>query len=224
MPIVHQDHGFDFTIKAEDKKPPKVHVTGATDKKKYLLVRIGKLDEEWPYVEKYENVDQDEVNWVADTIHDYQINFLTAWDRIHGGEWKAARNGPVKIGPKQAPATGPRLRLKPRANIEKIKDLIGGIGDKRFYKLQKKLIWDLDAAGFKTIDLGLYMRLGGWSHTGGTYVNAMMEVQALCKALFGYELPEKIGKVHMKEFRYRTPAGLAKVAAAITRYHEDRLK
>ena len=222
MPIVHQDHGFDFTIKAEDKKPPKVHVTGATDKKKYLLVRIGKLDEEWPYVEKYENVDQDEVNWVADTIHDYQINFLTAWDRIHGGEWKTSR-GPVKFGPKPAPAAGLRLRLKPRANVEKIKELIGGIADKRFYKLQKKLIRDLDAAGFKTIDLGLYMRLGGWSNTGGTYINAMLEVQALCKAMFGYELPEKIGKVHMKECRYRTPAGLAKIVGVVTTYHQKQL-
>lgn len=48
MPIVHQDHGFDFVIKAEDKPPPRVHVTGTKDKKKYLLVRIGKVDEEWP--------------------------------------------------------------------------------------------------------------------------------------------------------------------------------
>lgn len=222
MPIVHQDHGFDFTIKAEDKKPPKVHVTGATDKKKYLLVRIGKPDQVYPHIDKYENVDQDEVNWVFDTILNYQINFLTAWDRIHGGEWKISR-GPVKIGPKAAPAVGPRLRLKSRAKVEKIKELIGGIADKRFYKLQKKLIWDLDAARFKTIDLGLYMRLGGWSHTGGTYVNAMMEVKALCKAMFGYELPEKIGKVHMKDFRYRTPAGLTKVAAAVTAYHQKKM-
>lgn len=221
MPIVHQDHGFDFAIKAEDKKPPKVHITGAG--KKYLLVRIGKPDQVFPHIDKYENVDQDEVNWVFDTILNYQINFLTAWDRIHGGEWKTSR-GPVKIGPKVAPAAGPRLRLKSRANVEKIKELIGGIADRRFYKLQKKLIWDLDAAGFKTIDLGLYMRLGGWSHTGGTYVNAMMEVQALCKAMFGYELPEKIGKVHMKDFRYRTPAGLKKVAAPIQAYHQNRLE
>lgn len=222
MPIVHQDNGLDFTIKAEDKAPPKVHITGAGGK--YLLVRIGKPDQELPHIDKYENVDQDEVNWVFDTIQDYQINFLTAWDRIHGGEWKATRKESVKIGPKAAPAAGPRLRLKSRANLEKIKELIGGIADKRFYKLQKKLIWDLDAAGFKTIDLGLYMRLGGWSHTGGTYVNAMMEVNTLCKAMFGYELPEKIGKIHMKDYRYRTPAGLAKVGRAVREYHDGRLK
>ena len=89
--------------------------------------------------------------------------------------------------------------------------------------MQKKLIWGLDAAGFKTIDLGLYMRLGGWSHTGGTYVNAMMEVQALCKAMFGYELPEKIGKVAMKDFRYRTAAGLMKIASAVEKYHRGRV-
>ncbi len=220
MPIVHQDHGFDFTIKAEDKDPPKVHVTGAG--KKYLLVRIGVPEVSHPHIDKYENVDQDEVNWVWDTINDYQINFLTAWKRIHGGEWKTGR-GPVKIGPKPAPAAGPRLRLKPRANVEKIKELLGGIADKRFLKLQKRLIWDLDAAGFKTIDLGLYMRLGGWSHTGGTYVNAMMEVQALSKAMFGYELPEKIGKVRMKDYRYRTIMGLLKIGAIVAKYHEERL-
>lgn len=221
MPIVHQDHGFDFTIKAEDKEPPKVHVTGTGNK--YLLVRIGVPEVSHPHIEKYENVDQDEVNWVWDTINDYQINFLTAWERIHGGEWKTGR-GPVKIGPKPAPTAGPRLRLKPRANVEKIKELLGGIADKRFLRLQKRLIWDLDAAGFKTIDLGLYMRLGGWSHTGGTYVNAMMEVNALCRAMFGYEVPEKIGKVHMKDYRYRTPAGLVKVHPTITAYHADKLR
>jgi len=221
MPIVHQDHGFDFIIKPEDKDPPKVHITGAGGK--YLLVRIGVPDSTLPHIDKYENVDQDETNWVWDTIRDYQINFLTAWNRIHGGEWKATR-GPVKIGLKAPPSAGPRLRLKPRANVEKIKELIGGIADRRFYKLQKRLIWDLDAAGFKTIDLGLYMRLGGWSHTGGTYVNAMIEVNALCKAMFGYELPEKIGKIHMKDFRYRTPAGLVKIGAKIADYHENRMK
>jgi hypothetical protein len=68
------------------------------------------------------------------------------------------------------------------------------------------------------------MRLGGWSNTGGTYVNAMLEVQALCKAMFGYELPEKIGKVYMKDCRYRSPAGLAKIATTVTRYHDERVK
>ena len=42
MPIVHQDKGFDFTIKPEDKDPPKVHITGAGGK--YLLVRVGVPD------------------------------------------------------------------------------------------------------------------------------------------------------------------------------------
>lgn len=49
MPIVHQDHGVDFTIKAEDKAPAKVHVNGAG--KKYLLVRIGKPDLVLPHME-----------------------------------------------------------------------------------------------------------------------------------------------------------------------------
>lgn len=174
-------------------------------------------------MEKHENVDQDGVNWVAETIHDYQINFLTAWNRIHGGEWKTTRKGPVKIGPPK-PAPVNRLRLKPRVNKEKIKELIGDIRDKRFIKLQKLLIWDLDRAQFKTIDLGLYMRLGGWCHIGGTYFNAMIEVLVLCRAMFGYELPEKIGKIHMKDHRYRTPAGLAKIAQQIEAYHTEKMK
>ncbi len=221
MPIVHQDHGFDFTIKAEDKDPPKVHVTGAS--KKYLLVRIGVPEVSHPHIDKFENADQDEVNWVWDTINDYQVNFLTAWKRIHGGEWKVGR-GPVKIGPRPAPAAGLRLRLKPRANVEKIKELLGGIADRRFLKLQKRLIWDLDAAGFTTIDLGLCMRLGGWSHTGGPYVNAMMEVNALCKAMFGYEIPERVGRYPMKRYRYGSGQGLAEIWPAIRGYHEKILK
>ena len=130
----------------------------------------------------------------------------------------------MKIGPKPSPATGPRLRLKPRANVEKIKELIGGIADKRFYKLQKKLIWDLDAAGFKTIDLGLYMRLGGWSHTGGTYVNAMMEVAALGMAMFGYKIPERIGRVNLREYRYRPEKALAAIFEEVAKYHNKKLK
>lgn len=86
MPIVHQEKGFDFVIEAKDKEPPKVHIKGA--KGKYLLVRIGKPEEEMPYVEKYEKVDQEEVDWVWELIADHQINFLTAWKRIHGGKWK----------------------------------------------------------------------------------------------------------------------------------------
>lgn len=220
MPIVHQDHGFDFTIKAEDKEPPKVHVTGAG--KKYLLVWIGVPEVSHPHIDKDENVDQDELSWVWDLVNDYQVNFLNAWKQIHGGEWKTGR-GPVKIGAKAAPTAGGRLRLKPQANVEEIKELLGGFTDRRFLKMQKQLIWDLDAAGFETIDLGLYMRLGGWSHTGGTYVNVKMEVQALCKAMFGYEIPEKIGKVHMKDNRYRTAAGLARVGKLVAEFHENTL-
>jgi len=98
MPIVHQDHGFDFTIKAEDKDPPKVHVTGAGGK--YRLVRIGVPEQEYPHIDKYENVDQDEVDWVWETINETQGNCLTAWKRIHGGEWEVGPE-PVNIGPKK---------------------------------------------------------------------------------------------------------------------------
>lgn len=217
MPIVHQDHGFDFIIKPEDKEPPKVHVTGAGGK--YLLVRVGIPGQDYPYIEKYEKVDQDEVNQVWDTIADYQENFLVAWKRIHGGEWKTAR-GPVKLGPRIEPAAGVRLCLKPKVNKERLKELIGAIHDKRFYRLKKLLIWDIDRAEFKSISLVLYLRLGGWSHTGSTYVGTMEQVRGICKAMFGYELPEKIGKFFLKGYRYRAGKGLATVGAVVSKYHE----
>jgi len=113
--------------------------------------------------------------------------------------------------------------LKPRAKVEKIKEMVGGIRHQRFLKLQKLVIKDLAQAGFKTMDLSLYMRLGGWSHTGGTYSNAMIEVRALCREMFGYEIPEKIGSVHLRDYRYRVGKGLAAVGPVINRYHEDKL-
>ena len=216
MPIVHQDQGFDFTIKPEDKDPPKVHITGAGGK--YMLVRIGVPGGEIPYVERYEKVDQDEVNWAWDTIQTYQENFLIAWKRIHGGEWKTTR-GPVKIGP---PVVGCRLRLKTQTDLEEIKEMIGGIADQRFYKLKKRIIADLDGAGFKDIDLGLYIRLGVWSHIGSSYRKTAAEVKALCKAIFGYAIPEKIGAVLLRDYRYRLD--LSKVRRIIQRFHEEKLR
>ncbi len=117
-----------------------------------------------------------------------------------------------------------RLRVRPRANQETVKEQIGGIADRRFRNLQKMLIKDLDGAAFRSLALGLYMRLGGWSHTGGSYVNAMAEVRGLCRELFGYEIPERIGAVRVKDCRYRSAAGLARIAPAISRFHEDQLK
>jgi len=131
-------------------------------------VRVGIPGQEYPYIEKYENVDQDEVNWVWDTISNYQENFLLGWKRIHGGEWKTGVE-PIMMELRTAPKTEYRLRLKPKIKKDRIKEAIGGILDKRFMPLQKRLIWDLDKADFKTIDLVLYLRLGGWSHTRGTY-------------------------------------------------------
>jgi len=117
-----------------------------------------------------------------------------------------------------------RLRLKPKALKNRIKEAVGGIHDRRFMPLQKKLTSDLDNANFKSIDLGLYMRLGGWSHTGGTYSNTMIAVEALCEVLFGYALPEKIGKYFMKKYRYITGKGLVEVWPVVSRYHDGRLK
>jgi len=221
MPIVHQGSGFDFIIEKKDKAPPKVHIKGS--KGKYLLVRIGKPEEEFPHVEKYENVDQDEVDWVWEMIADHQIQFLTAWKRIHSGEWRTDEE-PMMMKAEAKPKTEYRLRLKSRAKKDRIKEALGGIHDKRFLSLQKKLIWDLDKANFRSLDLGLYMRLGGWSHTGGTYSNTMDEVKALCEAMFGYALPEKIGKYFMKKYRYVSGKGLVAVWPVVSRYHEDRLK
>lgn len=70
---------------------------------------------------------------------------------------------------------------------------------------------DLDGAGFKDIDLGLYIRLGVWSHIGSSYRKTATEVKALCKVMFGYQLPEKIGRIDLRDYRSRSPAGLAKL-------------
>jgi hypothetical protein len=113
--------------------------------------------------------------------------------------------------------------LRKRLSPDRVKEKLGGIGHQRFRPLQKRLIKDLDGAGFRTIALDLYLRLGGWSHTGGTYVNAMAEVRALCRELFGYELPERIGKIRLKDIRYRSSAGLAKIAPLLIRFHEEQL-
>lgn len=117
-----------------------------------------------------------------------------------------------------------RLRLKAKAKKDRIKEAIGGIHDKRFQPLQKKLSRDLDKADFRSLELGLYMRLGGWSHTGGTYSNTMDEVKALCETMFGYALPEKVGKYFMKKFRYLTGKGLVEVWPVVKAYHDGRLK
>lgn len=117
-----------------------------------------------------------------------------------------------------------RLRLKPKAKKDRIKEALGGIHDRRFLPLQKKLIADLDENNFKSVDLGLYMRLGGWSHTGGTYSNTMVAVDALCEFLFGYALPEKIGKIYFKVHRYHSSATLAKIVPTIKEFHEKNLK
>jgi len=137
---------------------------------------------------------------------------------------KAGEKDLAKIGSKPAPVPVPRLRLKSGVNVEKVRKLVGEIADKRFYKLQKRLILDLDMALFKTIDLGIYIRLSGWSHTSGSYVHAMAEVNTLCKAMFGYELPTKIGEVLLKNYRYRTTTGLSKVGRLIEKYHENRIQ
>jgi len=52
----------------------------------------------------------------------------------------------------------------------------------------------------------------------------MGEVRALCEVMFGYQLPEKIGKIFFKVHRYHSPATLAKVGPALKAYHEGRLK
>lgn len=120
-------------------------------------------------------------------------------------------------------AGGHRLRLKAHPDLEEIKEKIGGIADKRFYNLKKRIIADLDGAGFKDIDVGLYIRLGVWPHIGASYRKTAEEVKAVCKAMFGYSIPEKIGKVVLRNYRYRTTAGLAKVEGTIATSHERKI-
>ena len=52
----------------------------------------------------------------------------------------------------------------------------------------------------------------------------MDQVRGICKAMFGYELPEKIGKFFLKGYRYRSGKGLATVGPIISRYHEEKIK
>ena len=75
-------------------------------------------------------------------------------------------------------ASGHRLRLKAQPDLEEIKEKIGEIADKRFYNLKKRIIADLDGAAFKNIDVGLYIRLGVWSHIGASYRKTAEEVKA----------------------------------------------
>ena len=117
-----------------------------------------------------------------------------------------------------------RLRLKPKAKKERIEKALREICDKRFLPLQKKLVGDLDKTNYKSVTLGLYMRLGGWSHTGGTYANTMGEVKVLCEAMFGYALPEKIGKIYFKAYRYRTGESMEKIGGTVMKYHEEHIK
>jgi len=65
------------------------------------------------------------------------------------------------------------------------------------------------------------MRLGGWSHIAGTYGPCLMH--GFCKAMFGYELPKKIGNFFMKKFHYASGKGLATVGPVIDKYHDERL-
>jgi hypothetical protein len=68
------------------------------------------------------------------------------------------------------------------------------------------------------------MRLGGWSHTGGTYSHAMVEVRTLCREMFGYEIPEKIGSAHLRDYRYRTGKGLAEIGPVVEAFHKKNLQ
>lgn len=117
-----------------------------------------------------------------------------------------------------------RLALRSRINTNRIKEMIGGINDRRFLALQKRLIKDLDGAKFKTISLKNYMRLGGWSHTGGSYVNTMSEVRKLCEFMFGYSIPERIGNVYVKVYRYASAKRILKIAGKVSDYHQKHLK
>lgn len=117
-----------------------------------------------------------------------------------------------------------RLRLRERVSRDRVKELLGGISHQRFRPLQKRLIIDIENANFCTISLELYLRLAGWSHTGGSYAHAMGEVRALCRELFGYEIPARIGKIDLKDVRYSSAGVLAKIAPAVIRFHESKLQ
>lgn len=118
-------------------------------------------------------------------------------------------------------ASGHRLRLKAQPDLEEIKEKIGEIADKRFYNLKKRIIADLDGAGFRDIDVGLYIRLGVWSHIGASYRKTAEEVKAVSKAIFGYSIPDKIGKVVLRDYRYKAVFG--DTWKTIAGFHEKKV-
>lgn len=126
-----------------------------------------------------------------------------------------------RTGDRTPMASGHRLRLKAQPDLEEIKEKIGEIADKRFYNLKKRIIADLDSAGFRDIDVGLYIRLGVWSHIGASYRKTAEEVKAVCKAMFGYSIPAKIGTVVLREYRYKAVSG--KTWKMINGHHDKKI-
>ncbi len=116
-----------------------------------------------------------------------------------------------------------KMPLKPDVEKEKVQAAIKSVLDKRFLPLQKNLIKEVEISEFYSIDLIYYLRLAGWSHTGGSYLNAMAKVREMCKVIFGYEIPEEIGNFKIKDYRYRHVDSSELVSQAIIKYHKKRL-
>lgn len=156
------------------------------------------------------------MNWVWDTISNYRKISCSAGSGFT--EWKTAREGPVKLGARIEPAAGDRLRLKPKINKDRLKEQIGGISDKRFYRLQKLYLGHRQGR-FQINQSGSVFG-SAVGRTGSTYTGTMDQVRGLCKAMFGYELPEGREILH-EETPLRKGKGLSGIAPVIIRYHGE---
>lgn len=216
MGIVHQEGGFTFTIEASYQEPPYVYVTKG---KGFIVIQIGDPETGDPHVDEYKRVSREDVDAAYHIVWTYQEKFMGAWERNHNF---ATRNMAVtEKGKKRMVEI--RLALKSGIKEGRIRKALGEICDKRFGPLQKRVIEDLEQAKFKTVRLNYYFRLGGWSHTGGSYLNTMIRIRELCKIIFGYEIPAKIEKFNLKDYRYRVINSDQSVAKAILEFHKKRI-
>lgn len=81
MPIIHQQNGFNYQIEPECSEPPYVCLLKENI---VILVAIGVPEKEFPSIIRSENASRDEIDEAYDCVLDHQVQFLNAWNKIHG--------------------------------------------------------------------------------------------------------------------------------------------
>ena len=211
MPVIHQHNDFEFFIESNFQEPPYVRINKG---KGFIITRIGSPEIELPHIEKHKNVSHEDLDLAFEIVNENQEKFLNAWRKFHNQRFK--KEGVMAM-------SEVKIILRSKVKKEKVQAAIESVSDRRFQPLQKNLLRDLELSEFHSIDLMYYLRLAGWSHTGGSYLNSMVRVREMCKIIFGYEIPEKIGKFNVKDYRYRVIDSSQIVTKAILEYHKKRL-